>query len=138
MILKFYVYSLAFVLNYFNFSKSYNGSIYYSLFFIFRNVVFVVIFNFIFNFMMKIFRISFLNIEILVLIFIISILLYFLKRKYICISFSGTLVYLICKVLNIEISLNEIMFLISSLHIFEGLFIIFSLKQVEVFSMKEN
>ena len=107
MILKFYVYSLAFVLNYFNFSKSYNGSIYYSLFFIFRNVVFVVIFNFIFNFMMKIFRISFLNIEILVLIFIISILLYFLKRKYICISFSGTLVYLICKVLNIEISLNE-------------------------------
>ena len=138
MILKFYVYSLAFILNYFNFSKSYNGSIYYSLFFIFRNVVFVVIFNFIFNFMMKIFRISFLNIEILVLIFIISILLYFLKRKYICISFSGTLVYLICKVLNIEISLNEIMFLISSLHIFEGLFIIFSLKQVEVFSMKEN
>ena len=124
MILKFYVYSLAFVLNYFNFSKSYNGSIYYSLFFIFRNVVFVVIFNFIFNFMMKIFRISFLNIEILVLIFIISILLYFLKRKYICISFSGTLVYLICKVLNIEISLNEIMFLISSLHIFEGLLVV--------------
>ena len=30
------------------------------------------------------------------------------------------------------------MFLISSLHIFEGLFIIFSLNQVEVFSMKEN
>lgn len=138
MFFKIYVYSLSFILNYYNFLKNYNGSTYYSLFFIFRNVIFVVIFNIIFYFIMKIFGISFLNIEFLVLIFIISILLYFFRRKYICISFSGTLSYLICKVLNIGISLNDIMFLIASLHIFEGLFIIFSLERVEIFTMKKK
>lgn len=124
MFLIVYVYVIAFVLNVINLYKSYKGSNYYSLFFIFKNLVFIFLFNYLFNYLVKIFNITFVDIKKMVVIFIISILLYLKKRKYICLSFSSGLFYIICLLLNISINFKEVVFLVGVLHIFEAMFLI--------------
>lgn len=126
MAFKEYIYFLSIVLNCVNFLKNYKRSFYFSIFFILKTLIFIIVFNLIFKVMVGIAKIEFFNIEFLFFIFLVSILLYFLKRKYMCITFSGTLVYLIYKCLNYEICLRNIIFLIGILHVFEGIFIIFS------------
>lgn len=126
MIFKEYIYFLSVILNCINFLKGYKRSFYSSIFFIFKNLVFIILFNVMFKVLVNKFNVIFLDIKFLLFIFLSSILLYFLKRKYVCITFSGTLVYFICKILNYSICLKNIIFLIGILHLFEGIFIFFS------------
>lgn len=126
MVFREYIYVLSILLNYINFLKSYKRSFYFSIFFILKTLMFIILFNFILKVASYSLNIEILNIEFLLFIFLTSILLYFLRRKYVCITFSGTLVYLIYRVLNYEIYLKNIIFLIGVLHVFEGIFIIFS------------
>lgn len=128
MVFRKYVYVLSIILNYINFSKGYKGSFYSSLFFVFKNIMTLIGFNFAFKIMANKFNIVFLNVEFLVFIFFMSMILYFFKRKYVCITFSGTLVYFVCSILNYSICLKDIIFLIGILHVFEGIFIFFSIK----------
>lgn len=120
MFLTLYVYVIAFVLNYINL---YKGSSKYSLFFIFKDLITIVIFNLIFYILVSIFNIDFKDVKNIVFICLISIFLYFIKKKYICFSFSGGLFYIVCRILKIEVNLQEILFLVGSLHFIEGLFI---------------
>ena len=138
MILIVYVYVISFILNVIKLYKSYKGSIYYSLFFILRDLLFLILFNCLFNVLVKIFNIRFINVEKIVFIFIISLLLYFVNRKYICLSFSSAVFYIVCKVLNININFKDIAFLVGSLHIFEGVFLILSFNPKKVINLKQK
>ena len=127
MILKQYVYFISFVLNFIYIFKKFNGSRCCSLFFIFKYFVFILISNTLFTIFDKYFYGISLNVLVLVLIFLVGGSISFISRKYSCIAFSGILTYLLCEFLNVEIKFMDIVFMISFLHILEGIFVLFFL-----------
>ncbi len=120
-----YVYSLGLVLNLYSYFKEIKGSKFYSPFFIFKIFVWILSFNIFFEVLKRVYDVKFFNVNFILVIFIVSVILSFIHKKYVCISFSYVISYFILRFLNFSVSVKEIMFLIGSLHIFEGIFIIF-------------
>lgn len=130
-----YVYSLSIVLNLYSYFKEIKGGKVYSPFFIFKTFMWILSFNIFFEILKKIYKVKFSDINFLLVIFIVSVILYFVNKRYICISFSYVISYFVLRFLNFYVDIKEIMFLIGTLHIFEGIFIIF---QKDFFNINEK
>lgn len=116
-----FVYLLALILNYRNILKFREGDV--PLFLLMREFVFILIFNIIFHYLALFFKISFLEIRTFLSLWVISLLFYFLKFKFMCITYSGFFCYILSFIFGSSISLSEILFLVGILHVFEGVYV---------------
>ncbi len=112
----------AFILNFRNFFK-YRGQR-SSLFLILNRVFCISIFNIIFYYFRILFGISFSDFNLFIFIWIISLVMYFLKFRFMCITYSGFIYYILGLVFGYHIEFKITIFLIGILHLFEGMYVI--------------
>lgn len=120
-----YIFILSFIMNLIYFYKNYGGSFKLSCFFIIKTLGFIILFNLIFGYFKTIFNICDLNLQFLIMIYFISLILYLFSKKYACITYGFVISYLSLLGTNNEIFIQGL-FMVSVLHIFEGIFVIFN------------
>lgn len=117
------VYLISLVLNYGNILKHRGRSI-SPLFSLIRDLGFILIFNVSFNFLALLFGVSFLKVNIFLVLWGLSFVIYLLKFKFICLTHTGFICFVLSLALGFEFPICEILFLIGVLHIFEGVYVI--------------
>ncbi len=118
-----YICTLSFIMNLVYYFKNYKGSYKLSCFFIIKTLALIIFFNIIFSYFKIMFNIKNFNMEFLIMIYCISLILYCFSKKYGCITYSTLISYLILLDSRTDIFIQGL-FMISILHIFEGVFVI--------------
>lgn len=118
-----YVFALSFIMNLVYYFKNFKGSFKLLCFFVVRTLFFILVFNFIFEFMKEIFLINDFDFSVIILIYFISLILYFVFPKYACISYGFFISYFALIGLK-QNFFKDGLFMVSSFHLFEGVYVI--------------
>ncbi len=116
-----YIYFISILLNVFVYVRKFKRRGMPLLFSILKGLAFIIIFNIVF----LVFNLS-ISIETLVPIYVTGIIIYILRKKYICLSLTSIIAYIGFYILGTSLNISEIMFIIGFNHIFEGIFMFLS------------
>lgn len=118
-----YVLVLSFIMNLVYYFKNFKGSFKLLCFFVLKTFILILIFNFMFEFMKEIFLIKNFDFGVVILIYFVSLILYFVFPKYACISYGFFISYF--ALIGIKQNFfREGLFMISVFHLFEGIYVI--------------
>lgn len=121
-----YVYFVSFVLNILFIYRKFKGRRGYLPFLVLKTLIFILFFNLLFEIFKRSMGFLYIDERSIFKVYIVGIVLYVLTRRYICLSLSFLISYVIFYLFGVHLSVRDIIFIIGFNHLCEGVFILFS------------